>query len=57
MLYQIGTDIEDFKCSWLVVKALEHCNEEQKKILFVRTKQQYSACFHFLITSNKRYVY
>ncbi|KAL0321035.1 UNVERIFIED_CONTAM: Farnesyl pyrophosphate synthase [Sesamum radiatum] len=31
---KIGTDIEDFKCSWLVVKALEHCNEDQKKILF-----------------------
>ncbi|KAI5671283.1 hypothetical protein M9H77_11647 [Catharanthus roseus] len=30
---KIGTDIEDFKCSWLVVKALERCNEEQKKIL------------------------
>nr|XP_027086341.1 farnesyl pyrophosphate synthase 1 isoform X1 [Coffea arabica] len=31
---KIGTDIEDFKCSWLVVKALERCSEEQKKILF-----------------------
>ncbi|CAA0815446.1 Farnesyl pyrophosphate synthase 2 [Striga hermonthica] len=31
---KIGTDIEDFKCSWLVVKALELCNEEQKKILY-----------------------
>ncbi|XP_057982885.1 farnesyl pyrophosphate synthase-like isoform X1 [Malania oleifera] len=30
---KIGTDIEDFKCSWLVVKALESCNEEQKKLL------------------------
>ncbi|XP_057950999.1 farnesyl pyrophosphate synthase 2-like [Malania oleifera] len=30
---KIGTNIEDFKCSWLVVKALEHCNEEQKKLL------------------------
>ncbi|XP_023927416.1 farnesyl pyrophosphate synthase 1 [Quercus suber] len=30
---KIGTDIEDFKCSWLVVKALELCNEEQKKAL------------------------
>ncbi|PRQ28189.1 farnesyl pyrophosphate synthase 1 [Rosa rugosa] len=30
---KIGTDIEDFKCSWLVVKALELSNEEQKKIL------------------------
>jgi len=33
---QIGTDIEDFKCSWLVVKALERCSEEQTKILYVR---------------------
>ncbi|XP_057965393.1 farnesyl pyrophosphate synthase 2-like [Malania oleifera] len=30
---KIGIDIEDFKCSWLVVKALERCNEEQKKLL------------------------
>ncbi|KAB1221649.1 Farnesyl pyrophosphate synthase 1 [Morella rubra] len=31
---KIGTDIEDFKCSWLLVKALELCNEEQKKVLY-----------------------
>ncbi|KAK4491793.1 hypothetical protein RD792_002573 [Penstemon davidsonii] len=31
---KIGTDIEDFKCSWLVVKALELCNEDQKKSLY-----------------------
>ncbi|XP_024976981.1 farnesyl pyrophosphate synthase 2 [Cynara cardunculus var. scolymus] len=30
---KIGTDIEDFKCSWLVVKALELADEEQKKVL------------------------
>nr|XP_043619210.1 farnesyl pyrophosphate synthase-like [Erigeron canadensis] len=30
---KIGTDIEDLKCSWLVVKALELSNEEQKKLL------------------------
>lgn len=30
---KIGTDIEDFKCSWLVVKALELSNEDQKKVL------------------------
>ncbi|XP_062088056.1 farnesyl pyrophosphate synthase 1 [Humulus lupulus] len=33
ILGKIGTDIEDFKCSWLVVKALELSDEEQKKIL------------------------
>jgi len=26
---KIGTDIEDFKCSWLVVQALERANESQ----------------------------
>ncbi|KAG6744474.1 hypothetical protein POTOM_051104 [Populus tomentosa] len=31
--YLIGTDIEDLKCSWLVVKGMEICNEEQKKLL------------------------
>uniref|UniRef100_A0A7N0UXU9 Farnesyl diphosphate synthase n=1 Tax=Kalanchoe fedtschenkoi TaxID=63787 RepID=A0A7N0UXU9_KALFE len=33
--YQVqgDTDIEDNKCSWLVVTALEQCNEEQKKVL------------------------
>ncbi|OMO99851.1 Polyprenyl synthetase [Corchorus capsularis] len=25
---KVRTDIEDFKCSWLVVKALERANEE-----------------------------
>ncbi|KAE9456568.1 hypothetical protein C3L33_11498, partial [Rhododendron williamsianum] len=31
---KIGTDIEDYKCSWLVVKAMELANEEQKKSLY-----------------------
>ncbi|CAG7894957.1 hypothetical protein BRARA_B03004 [Brassica rapa] len=33
-LGKIGTDIEDFKCSWLVVKALERCSKEQTEILY-----------------------
>lgn len=36
--YQVGTDIQDFKCSWMVVKALELSNEEQKKLLHVSKK-------------------
>ncbi|CAO2197944.1 unnamed protein product [Urochloa humidicola] len=31
---KIGTDIEEYKCSWLVVQALEHADENQKSILF-----------------------
>ncbi|CEJ60768.1 hypothetical protein PMG11_09330 [Penicillium brasilianum] len=30
---KIGTDIQENKCSWLSVSALEHCNEKQKKEL------------------------
>jgi len=30
---KIGTDIEDNKCSWLVVQALGKASEEQKKLL------------------------
>ncbi|CAK9308640.1 unnamed protein product [Citrullus colocynthis] len=33
MIGKIGTDIEDFKCSWLVVKALELSDEKQKTLL------------------------
>ncbi|KAK1295932.1 Farnesyl pyrophosphate synthase 1 [Acorus calamus] len=30
---KIGTDIEDFKCSWMVVQALERANENQMKVI------------------------
>jgi farnesyl diphosphate synthase len=36
---KVGTDIQDNKCSWLVVQALERCNEEQKNVL----RQNYGA--------------
>uniref|UniRef100_A0A804QMN9 Uncharacterized protein n=1 Tax=Zea mays TaxID=4577 RepID=A0A804QMN9_MAIZE len=36
---KIGTDIEDYKCSWLVVQALERADESQKRILFVSRLQ------------------
>ncbi|KAI3928630.1 hypothetical protein MKW98_024231 [Papaver atlanticum] len=41
---KIGTDIEDFKCSWLVVQALERVNDEQKKILYENYGKADSAC-------------
>lgn len=30
---KIGTDIQDNKCSWLIVQALNICNEKQRQIL------------------------
>nr|AXQ06578.1 farnesyl pyrophosphate synthase [Phalaenopsis japonica] len=33
LIGKIGTDIEDFKCSWLIVQALEIADENQLKIL------------------------
>ena len=30
---KVGTDIQDNKCSWLVVQALERCSRTQKKQL------------------------
>lgn len=32
-LIQVGTDIQDNKCSWLVVQALERATPEQREIL------------------------
>ncbi len=32
---KIGTDIEDNKCSWLVVQALEHANAQQRQVIEV----------------------
>ena len=32
---KVGTDIEDNKCSWLVVQALDKANAEQRALLEV----------------------
>lgn len=49
---QIGTDIEDFKCSWLVVKALELSDEKQKTLLHVSSSSLYQICFSQLKKNN-----
>ncbi|KAI3834502.1 hypothetical protein MKX03_011962 [Papaver bracteatum] len=41
---KIGTDIEDFKCSWLVVQALDRVNEDQKKVLYENYGKVNPAC-------------
>lgn len=41
---KIGTDIEDFKCSWLLVQALVRVNERQKDILFENYGKSDPAC-------------
>uniref|UniRef100_A0ACD5VGZ2 Uncharacterized protein n=1 Tax=Avena sativa TaxID=4498 RepID=A0ACD5VGZ2_AVESA len=41
---KIGTDIEDFKCSWLFVQALVRVNERQKDILFENYGKSDPAC-------------
>ena len=35
MIGKIGTDIQDNKCGWLVVQALNRVNAEQRKVLEV----------------------
>ncbi len=32
---KIGTDIQDGKCSWMIVVAMQRANKEQKEILKV----------------------
>nr|ADR83704.1 farnesyl pyrophosphate synthase [Alisma plantago-aquatica] len=41
---KIGTDIEDFKCSWLVVQAMERASESEKKILYENYGKNDPAC-------------
>nr|CAB3474011.1 unnamed protein product [Digitaria exilis] len=41
---QVGTDIEEYKCSWLVVQALEHADENQRSILFENYGKSNPAC-------------
>jgi len=35
---KVGTDIEDNKCSWLVVQALSRCTDAQRKVFEVRRR-------------------
>nr|AHA51120.1 farnesyl pyrophosphate synthase [Albuca bracteata] len=41
---KIGTDIEDYKCSWLIVQALERANDNQMKTLSENYGKSDPAC-------------
>ncbi|XP_025013789.1 farnesyl pyrophosphate synthase isoform X2 [Ricinus communis] len=41
---KVGTDIEDCKCSWFIVKALELADENQKKVLYENYGKADPAC-------------
>ncbi|KAJ7568113.1 hypothetical protein O6H91_01G019000 [Diphasiastrum complanatum] len=47
---KIGTDIEDTKCSWLIVQALQRANSEQKQCL----KDNYGKAEHSLVLEVKK---
>ena len=42
---KVGTDIEDNKCSWLVVQALARCSDAQRKVFEVRCCPGPCQCF------------
>ena len=48
MIGKVGTDIEENKCSWLIVQALPRINEEQREILKVTTNGLFSLSFPLL---------
>ncbi|CAG5121296.1 unnamed protein product [Candidula unifasciata] len=41
---KVGTDIQDNKCSWLIVKALEIASDEQKEALKLNLEDIYKQC-------------
>jgi farnesyl diphosphate synthase len=46
VLGKIGTDIQDNKCSWLVVQALSRCSPAQRAILEANYARDDEACVH-----------
>ncbi|WOK92576.1 farnesyl pyrophosphare synthase [Canna indica] len=44
LIGKIGTDIEDYKCSWLAVQAVERANESQMKTLLENYGKSDPAC-------------
>lgn len=49
-----GTDIQDGKCSWLIVMAMQRATKEQKKILKVGT---YYYCMHAVYSKTHKLKY
>ena len=51
---KVGTDIEDNKCSWLIVQALARANDEQRTILEVRLRVYLLTSFVYMLLLNGR---
>jgi geranylgeranyl pyrophosphate synthase len=50
---KVGTDIQDNKCSWLIVQALQKVTEEQRLILEVITLCNKTCCMIIWLSVDK----
>jgi geranylgeranyl pyrophosphate synthase len=53
---KIGTDIEDNKCSWLIVQALSRASDDQRASLLVKFHVNAKYLFYSTITGTKHNV-
>ena len=51
MTGKVGTDIQDNKCSWLVVQALQRVTMEQRLILEVTNSAKWSLLYGNVLTN------
>lgn len=52
---KVGTDIEECKCSWLIIQALKKCSHQQREILEVNMPFKYVYTYLNLTLYNLNY--